>query len=287
MTMDRKSTTGADDDVLWLNGRVIAKKQAQLDPGDRGFLLGDGLFETLLAKNGRIEHLELHLRRLRNSAVMLGIPIKYDDEAITDGLDGLLVATTLSKGLSALRITVTRGAGQRGLLPPEVTEPCLMMTAVAYHPPREESFAARIVAIRRNEGSPLSRIKSLNYLDNVLALQEAVAAGADEALMRNNAGQICGGSRNNLFVVRAGQLITPPIADGVLDGVKRRIVLDCARNIGCPIREASLSPMDLLTVDEAFLTNSLMNIKPLHRIDERILPIGPVTEVLMEALERK
>ena len=142
------------------------------------------------------------------------------------------------------------------------------------------------MAIRRNEGSPLSRIKSLNYLDNVLAFQEAVAAGADEALLRNNAGQICGGSRTNLFVVRGGQLITPPIADGVLDGIKRQVILDRARAIGCPVQGQSLSPMDLLMVDEAFLSNSLMGIMPLHRIDERVLPLGPVTQVLQDALER-
>jgi branched-chain amino acid aminotransferase len=274
----------ADTDMLWLDGRLVAKKQARLDPADRGLLLADGLFETLLAQNGAIEHLIHHLQRLRNSATMLGIPLTYDAMAIAAGLDALLVATGLTQDLAALRITLTRGVGRRGLLPPDAPEPHLMMTAVAYHRPQGESFSARIVAIRRNEGSPLSRIKSLNYLDNVLALQEAVAGGADEALLRNNAGQICGGSRTNLFVVRGGQLITPPIADGVLDGIMRRVILGRAQAIGCPVFEESLSPMDLLSVDEAFLSNSLMGIKPLHRIDERVLPLGPVTRVLVEAL---
>ena len=284
MTTRGKAGSKSDTDQLWLDGHLTGKKQARLDPGDRGLLLGDGLFETLLARDGVIEHLDLHLQRLRNSATMLGIPLPYDAAAMTQGLHELLVATGLDHGVTALRMTLTRGPGRRGLLPPEAPEPHLLMTAAPYHPPLEDSFAARIVAIRRNEGSPLSRIKSLNYLDNVLALQEAIAAGADEALLRNNAGQICGGSRNNLFVIRAGQLLTPPISDGVLDGIKRRVILDCARRIGCPVIEESLSPMDLLTVDEAFLSNSLMGIKPVHRIDERVLPVGPVTQVLIEAL---
>lgn len=274
----------SDTDMLWYDGHLVSRKQLRLDPGDRGLLLGDGIFETLLAGEGRIEHLELHLERLRNSATMLGIPLPYDAAGMQDGLAALLVANRLTAGLAAMRITLTRGPGRRGLLPPDAPQPHLLMTAITYHPPAEESFAARIVAIRRNEGSPLSRIKSLNYLDNVLALQEAVAGGADEALLRNNAGQICGGSRNNLFVVRGGYLITPPIADGVLDGIKRRVILDCARRIGCPVAEESLSPMDLLSVDEAFFSNSLMGIKPVHRIDERVLPVGPVTQILIDAL---
>lgn len=284
MTPRGKPGGKADIDQIWIDGRLLGKKQARIDPGDRGLLLGDGVFETLLARDGVIEHLDLHLQRLRNSATMLGIPLPYDFATLADGLAALLSGTGLAQGLAALRITLTRGAGRRGLLPPEAPAPHLLMTAAAYHPPAEESFAARIVAIRRNEGSPLSRIKSLNYLDNVLALQEAIAGGAHEALLRNNAGQICGGSRNNLFVVRKGQLVTPPIADGVLDGIKRRVILDCARRIDCPLAEESLSPMDLLTVDEAFFSNSLMGIKPVHRIDERVLPLGPVTQVLIEAL---
>lgn len=281
---DRSGADKSDTDMLWYDGRLVSRKQIRLDPGDRGLLLGDGIFETLLAIDGRIEHLDLHLDRLRNSATMLGIPLPYDAAAMAAGLDALLASGGLGQGPAAMRITLTRGPGRRGLLPPDAPQPHLLMTAVAYHPPQEASFSARIVAIRRNEGSPLSRIKSLNYLDNVLALQEAVAGGADEALLRNNAGQICGGSRNNLFVVRAGRLITPPIADGVLDGIKRRVILDCARRIGCPVAEESLSPTDLLTVDEAFFSNSLMGIKPVHRIDERMLPVGPVTRVLIDAL---
>jgi branched-chain amino acid aminotransferase len=284
MMSPAKTVGKADNDMLWLDGRVIAKKQARLDPADRGLLLGDGIFETLLVRDGRVEHCDRHLQRLRNSATMLGIPLLYDAESLIQALDALLTATALTRDLAAVRITLTRGAGRRGLLPPEAPEPHLMMTAVAYHQPQEDSFTARIVAIRRNEGSPLSRIKSLNYLDNVLAFQEAVAGGVDEALLRNNAGQICGGSRTNLFVVRAGQLITPPIADGVLDGIKRQVILERARAIGCPVLEQSLTPMDLLTVDEAFLSNSLMGIKPLHRIDERVLPLGPITQVLDDAL---
>jgi branched-chain amino acid aminotransferase len=284
MTSRAKVGDKSDTDMLWYDGYLVSRKQLRLDPGDRGLLLGDGIFETLLAVDGRIEHQDLHLQRLRNSATMLGIPLPYDADSMGNGLAALLAATRLTAGLAAIRITLTRGPGRRGLLPPDAPEPHLLMTAAAYHPPAEESFAARIVAIRRNEGSPLSRIKSLNYLDNVLALQEAIAGGADEALLRNNAGQICGGSRNNLFVVRGGYLVTPPIADGVLDGIKRRVILDCARKIGCPVAEQSLSPMDLLTVDEAFFSNSLMGIKPVHRIDERILPKGPVTQILAEAL---
>jgi branched-chain amino acid aminotransferase len=281
---DGKMGARLTGELLWFDGQVASGADIRIDPADRGLLLGDGLFETLLVRDGEVEHEALHLQRLRNSATMLGIPLPYDGGAISDGMRQLLRAAGLLSGLVAARITLTRGAGRRGLLPPDQPQPHLMMTAVAYHPPQAESFSARIVAIRRNEGSPLSRLKSLNYLDNILALQEAVAGGADEALLRNNVGQICGGSRSNLFVIRAGQLITPPITDGVLDGIQRQVILRQARAIGCPVSEASLSPMDLLRVDEAFLSNSLMGIKPLHRIDEHVLHPGAVTEVLIDML---
>jgi len=284
-------TKGADpdeasSDVIWLDGALVDRATARLDPSDRGLLLGDGLFETILVRSGQAQHLESHLLRLADSARLLGIPLPVDAPGIAVAIEHLLTARALQNGLAALRITLTRGAGLRGLLPPVAPKPHLLMTATSYHPPAQPSFTAQLVSIRRNEGSPLSRIKSLNYLDNVLALQEAVAAGADEALLCNNAGFICGGSRTNLFVVCRGKLLTPPLTDGVLDGIQRRIVLQRAAEAGYQVREQSLRPVDLPDIDEAFVTNSLMEIRPLTRIDRRDLAIGPVTRTLIESISQ-
>ncbi|MET1028373.1 MAG: aminotransferase class IV [Dongiaceae bacterium] len=259
---------------------------ARLDPSDRGLLLGDGIFETILVRSGHAQHLEMHLQRLTDSASRLGIPMPIDAPGIAVAVDHLVAAKALHNGLAALRITLTRGAGYRGLLPPEAPEPHLLMTATPYHPPAQTGFTACLVSIRRNEGSPLSRIKSLNYLDNVLALQEAVAAGADEALLCNNAGFLCCGSRTNLFVVREGKLLTPPLSDGVLDGIQRRIVMQRATEAHYPVLEQSLTPADLADIDEALVTNSLMEIMPLVRIDSRALAIGPVTRALIDLVSQ-
>jgi branched-chain amino acid aminotransferase len=284
--MTAGNADGKSSDLIWLDGGLVDRATARFDPGDRGLLLGDGLFETILVRSGHAQHLEMHLQRLGDSASRLGIPLPIDAPGIAVAVDHLLTAKALHNGPAALRITLTRGAGYRGLLPPDAPQPHLLMTATPYHRPDQTGFTACLVSVRRNEGSPLSRIKSLNYLDNVLALQEAVAAGADEGLLCNNAGFLCCGSRTNLFVVRKGRLLTPPLTDGVLDGIQRRIVLQRATEARYPVLEQSLTPTDLSDIDEAFVTNSLLGIMPLTRIEERDLAIGPVTRALIDLISR-
>ena len=137
-----------------------------------------------------------------------------------------------------------------------------------------------MVAIRRNEHSPLSQLKSLAYLDNILALREADAAGCDEAILLNTAGRIAGGSRSNLFLVLDGTVTTPPPSEGLLPGIARQTVLALAAKHGIPAREAALAPADLAKASEAFLTNSLLEVLPVTRLQDRALPEGPVTAKL-------
>jgi branched-chain amino acid aminotransferase len=266
------SETVERQDLVWLDGVLLDRAAARIDPSDRGLLLGDGLFETVLVRAGHAEHLELHLQRLARSADLLGIPLPLDAPGIAVAADDLLGALGLQQDLAALRITLTRGSGRRGLLPPEEPQSHLLITAVPYHPPAQTAFAACIVSVRRNEGSPLSRLKTLNYLDNVLALQEAVAKGADEGLMCNNAGAICCASRANFFVIRGRRLQTPPLSDGILDGIQRHLVLQHAAAAGYEIVEDRVMPSDLPGIDEAFVTNSLMGLMPLSQIDDLALP---------------
>ena len=268
----KQQEPGDRQDLVWLDGVLLGRAAARIDPSDRGLLLGDGLFETVLVRHGHAEHLELHLQRLARSADFLAIPLPVDAPGIAVAIEELLAALGLGQDLAALRITLTRGAGRRGLLPPEEPQSHLLLTAVPYHPPAQTAFAACIVDIRRNEGSPLSRLKSLNYLDNVLALQQAVAKGADEALLCNNAGAICCASRANVFVIRGRRLQTPPLSDGVLDGIQRHLVLQHAAAAGYDVAEETLMPADLPGIDEAFVTNSLMGLMPLSQIDDLALP---------------
>ncbi len=201
--------------------------------------------------------------------------------------DGLFETMRADRG-RIFRLTLTRGPGPRGLLPPPDPRPTLLITASHLpstpHPPA----TAHIASIRRNEHSPLSNIKSLNYLDNLIARQEALAHGADEALLLNTAGHLAEASSANLFVVTDGILHTPSLTDGALPGITRAVVLEVAAELGLPAAETSLTPLDLARADEAFLTNSLMGIRALVKV--RGQPVGrgeagPITRQVQERYE--
>lgn len=271
--------------MIWLNGRLQRREDSAIDIADRGFLLGDGLFETIRAYHGKPFKLGDHLLRLSEGASELRIPLPFDIPMIADAVLELVEANALNKSDAAIRITLTRGPGQRGLVLPDDPRPTLLISAAKYESPDRQAGLSAITAnaVRRNEGSLLSRLKSLNYLDNVLAMNEAVSAGADEAVMLNNRGAVACGSRSNIFVLRQGVLTTPPVSDGVLPGITRQAVLSLAAQLRLEAAEATLSPNELVTADEAFLTNSLMGVVPLRRMDGRELPGKNCRERLMPA----
>lgn len=245
-----------------------------IDHTDRGLTLGDGVFETMAVRGGRISRLAAHLARLRHGANVLGIEAPTADKDLTEPLNSVLQANAITDGV--LRLTLTRGPAPRGLLPPETPAPSLIIAVSANALDSGGSVTAVIVTgTRRNEQSPLSRIKSLNYLDNILAAREAREKGADEALLLNGAGNLASASSSNLFAVIGGELVTPPTLDGCLDGVMRADVLRALNGT-----ERSLAPGDLAGASEAILTNCL-SVRPLTAVDGTAigdgLP-GPVTE---------
>jgi branched-chain amino acid aminotransferase len=256
--------------MIYLNGTIVPPDFARIDPADRGFTLADGLFETLRAYRGKPFRLEDHLVRLESSAQALGIPLLFDAVMIAEAARELLEANDLNDGDAAIRITVTRGTGPRGLAPPADVKPTLMITTSGYAP-LPDACSAVIVGIRRNEGSPLSQMKSLGYLDNVLAARAAADRGAEEAILLNNAGRVAGAARANIFAVLDGRLLTPPLSDGVLPGIARRVVLELAEALRISTQEASLSPADLAGAREIFLTNSLFEIRSVGRLEDREL----------------
>lgn len=262
--------------TIWLNGRLIQAAEARIDPADRGFTLGDGLFETIRIKDGVPRHLPRHLDRLGAGAGLLRLPLPYDTAELTGAMATLIEATGVVDGV--LRLTLSRGTGARGVLPPADARPTLLMTvAPAAH---MTAPVAAIVArsTRRNEHSPLSRLKSLNYLDSILARQEAAERGADEALLLNAAGRLAESSVATLFLSIGGRLLTPPLADGALPGIRRALILE---RHGA--EEAPLTPEDLARADEAILTNSL-GLRPLVAVDGRPVGSGAAGPVLARLL---
>ncbi|MBS1249897.1 MAG: D-alanine aminotransferase [Chloroflexi bacterium] len=265
--------------MIYLNGRLLPDEETRISPADRGLLLGDGLFETMRAYQGEIFRLRAHLHRLLTSADFLGIPIPDVGEELSQALARTLEANDLSHSDASLRLTLTRGVGPRGLVPPRNTQPTLLITAAPLERTEFPPATAILASVCRNEHSPLANLKTLNYLDNILARQEAVQRGADEALLRNTAGNLAEASAANLFVVFEGVLRSPPLSDGALPGITRGVVMELAQELDIPLVEASLSPERLFEADEAFLTNSLIEVRPLLKVNGREIGDGEVGEI--------
>lgn len=244
---------------------------------DRGLLLGDGLFETMLALDGAIPMIEAHLDRLAAGCAVLGLP-DLDRQTAR----ALCLAAPPPTGRAAVRLTVTGGSGGRGLDRPERVVPRLKATA-ALSAPIETPATLIIAQIRRNEGSPASRLKSLAYLDNVLARAQARSAGADEAVMLNNAGHLACAAAANLFWIEGERLLTPALECGVLAGITRARVLAAARSWEIEALEIAADGARLAGADGVFLTNSLIGVRPVSRLDGRIFAPHPLVERLRTA----
>lgn len=250
--------------IVDLNGKLQDSEEVRIDPTDRGFTLGDGIFETLRIKNGKPKRLDAHLARMRHGAKTLAITMPTTDAGIAKRIDAVLAANDLTD--ATVRMTLSRGVGARGLLPPETEAPVLLITAGPLPPPVDSVRAIIAFSIRRNEHSPLARIKSISYLDNVIARQEAAGYGADDALLLNTQGRLAESTISNLFLLIDGALLTPSVDEGALPGVVRADLIAKFR-----AEETQLEVDDLGRADEAFLTNAL-GVRPLVEVAGQ--PIG-------------
>lgn len=252
-------------------------------PGDdRGLTLGDGLFETVLALDGRLVWWEAHVARLRAGCAELGLPAPVE-AALAAAARAAVTQAGLEKGRSAVRLTWTAGSGGRGLDRPSDPAPRLFATAAPA--PLSDGAAQLVISeVRRNEGSPISRLKSLSYADNITARVRARARGADEAVMLNNAGAVACATAANLFWLREGRLVTPALACGVLDGIARSQVIAAAAALGVAVEEVRADAQALLKAEAAFLTNSLMGIRPVSRIEGVELSVATLIGELADRL---
>ncbi len=272
--------------AIFLNGQYEPLDQAFIAVEDRGFLLGDGLFETMKAYQGQVFCLQKHWQRLKNAAEYLQIPFNLTCENLQKISQELLVRNNLNKTDAVLRLTLTRGKGPRGLMPPRDANPNILLTAFSYcsKPLAEQSLW--VVEICKNERSPLSRIKSLNYLENVLAKSAAVKAGATEALLLNTRNRVASASCANIFLKLAnGKLLTPCLDEGVLDGITRGLVIELAQKLGIAVEETQVTQQDLEAADEIFLTNSLIEIQSVNNVHGRWLPSIPKSYSIAEILK--
>jgi branched-chain amino acid aminotransferase group I len=273
-------------EIVYLNDTLVPLSQASISVLDYGFLYGFGLFETMRAYGGVVFRLESHLERMARSTETLGIPINTAE--LKDGVADTLHANKLIE--ARVRITVSAGEGSMTPDPTTCGQPTVLIMASPYQPYPEavyqKGFSAVISSVRRNSQSPLSRIKSANYLESLLAKQEARAAGADEALRLNERGFLAEASMSNIFLVTDGALKTPGVESGILPGITRQVVLETASRLNIGASEQDIRPEEVFQAQEAFLTNSLMEIMPLTGIDSKTIGSGepgPVTRRLMAA----
>lgn len=274
--------------LCWLNGEIMAAAMARIPVLDHGLLYGDGVFEGIRCYGGRPFRLAEHLRRLEDSARAIALSIPLSREALADAVGELLRA--FGRGDGYLRLVVTRGAGPLGLDPSRCAEPNVFIIAdhlaLVSASARAQGAKVIIAATRRLGPDGLdARIKSLNYLNHILARIEANQAGADEAILLNGAGRVAEGSADNVFIVRDGVLATPPVIEGALAGVTRAAIIELAREQGIPCRETPLAPYDLYNADECFLTGTGAELIPVREIDGRVLGAcpGPLFERLQNA----
>jgi branched-chain amino acid aminotransferase len=272
-----------------VNGIVTPAEEARVSVLDNGFTFGDSVYETLRTYAGRPFEWGRHLRRLRASAGRLGFEIPLSNGDLLARLDAVL--TPAANPESYIRIIVSRGLGDisyhfdtvKGPTVVIAVKPCVSYPEWHY----TQGIPVSLVSVRRNHPQALDpAIKSSNLLNNVLALREAQARGAEEALLLNQGGEIAEGASTNVFVVRDGALITPVLEAGILAGITREVVLEIARGLAVPARQAMLRPEDLMDADEAFLTSTTREVVPIRTVDGR--PVGPgqpgpVTTRILEA----
>ena len=275
------------EDIVYLNGSLMPLSQASLSPLDYGFFYGYGLFETMRAYSGHIFCLERHLARLYRSAKFLGIGL----ENIPD-LKEALYNTLRANELSSARIRLTLSGGHGEPVPDVAIKqnPTVFIVARVYVPypgqVYQHGIKAIVSRIRRNTQSPTSGIKSLSYLDSLLARREARAGGADEAILLNEQGLVSEGSTSNIFMISGNMLFTPGDGSGIIPGVTREVILELAISKGIKTMEQKLTLENLIQADEAFCTNSLVEVLPISRIDEQSVGSGEpgvVTRKLMAA----
>ncbi|HEY82931.1 MAG TPA: hypothetical protein G4O01_06540 [Dehalococcoidia bacterium] len=280
------------EEIVYLSGALIPRSQAKVSVFDHGFLYGYGLFETMRAYRGQIFLLERHLKRLLDSAAVIGLGSGLADIDLRKACLDTLQANGLEE--ARLRLTVSRG--EVASFPGSGAEatPTVLITARSYAPlpaPKyAQGFKALVASLRRDSQSLLSCLKTTNYLLSILAKMEAEAAGLDEALLLNERGFIAEGSISNVFFVAGSSLITPPVASGILPGVTRGVVMELAPTLKLKVNETEVRLEDLERFDEAFLTSSVMEIMPLVEIDagEKKITIGAgkpgeITKRLMAA----
>jgi branched-chain amino acid aminotransferase len=272
---------------IYISGKFYDKEHAKLSVYDHGLLYGDGVFEGIRSYGGKVFRLAAHLDRLWESAQAIWLEIPISKEEMTKAIEDALAVNEIRDGY--IRVLVTRGAGSLGLDPNRCSDPQVVIIAdhISLYPAElyDKGLEIVTVSVMRNHPAALSpRIKSLNYLNNILAKIEGLQAGCSEALMLNHKGEVAECTGDNVFIVRRGRLLTPPTDAGILEGITRDVVIELAAEMKVEVAETPLTKHDVYIAEECFLTGTAAEVVPVVMVDNRTIgggAPGPITRKLM------
>jgi len=279
---------------VYINGKLVPQAEATVSVFDHGLLYGDGVFEGLRSYGGKIFRLEAHVRRLYESALAICLEIPMPEADMCQAINETVAANTIEDGSiedGYIRALVTRGSGTLGLDPNRCSNPQVIIIAdlIALYPQELYENGLEIItsSVIRNHPAALSpRIKSLNYLNNILAKIEGLHAGCVEALMLNHQGEVAECTGDNIFLVRDGALLTPPLDAGILGGVTRNAVIELARGAGFTVQEVAVTKHDVYIAQECFLTGTAAEVISVVKVDDRTIGTGKPGPVTLDLKER-
>ncbi len=277
---------------IYISGKFVPQEDAKVSVFDHGLLYGDGVFEGLRSYRGKVFRLREHIVRLYESARAIWLEIPMSQEAMCDAVHEAVRVNKIDDGY--VRLVVTRGAGTLGLDPNRCSNPqvIIIADAISLYPQElyEKGLEIVTVSVQRTSSAALSpRIKSLNYLNNILAKIEGLQAGCIEALMLNHKGEAAECTGDNIFLVRRGVLYTPPLDAGILGGITREAVIEIAKDAGTEVREVALTKHDVYVADECFLTGTAAEVVPVVKVDSRTIGTGkpgPMTRDLEKRFKK-
>lgn len=278
--------------MIYLNDRLVPRAEARVSVFDHGFLYGDGIYETLRAYQGIVFKLDEHIERLFRSASMIGLTIPKNFDEIKAAIYETMKANSHSDAY--VRLTISRGPGPIGLDPELCPNPTFVIVSEAFkeYPIQyyEKGIKIAIVSVRRNFKDALNpMIKSLNFLNNILAKIEAKNKGAYEAIMLNYRGHVAEGTITNIFFVKNSIICTPELDVGILDGITRMTILNIAEGMGFRIKEGKFTPEDIYSAEEVFISNTTMEVMPVAEVDDKKIGTKPgkITMTLHKAYRKE
>ncbi len=278
--------------ICWLDGKLVSADKAKISVFDHGLLYGDGVFEGIRFYQRQAFRLEDHLQRLKYSALAIGLNIPYSMPELESAIYQVIHAFAETDGY--LRLVITRGIGPLGINPAQCQRGSAFILAdqTNFISEQVKQNGAKLIIASTRRLSPDGldpRIKSLNYLNHILARVEANHAGADEAILLNAQGHVTEGSADNIFIIRNGVILTPPVSDGALQGITRETIFELANKLEIECHARTLAPYDLYTADECFLSGTAMELIPVAEIDGRRLAFcpGEVFQTLLQAYKAR